>query len=298
MSKMSNLMPYDFMVKHTPQEAWIRGKGLLLWLAFFFSEIGAGIYFVSLFLKLQGGCLLGWLVALVLGGGLHMLYLGRPSRGILMLLKPATSELSRGLWVTLLFGIIGLFQVAPVVSPALPWTGTGIALTGIMGLLCVLMMSHGFLTMSGIRALPFWNSPVLLPLSVVSGIWVGSQFTALLSVLTGHGVYGAEIWARWSLFAFMAFLSVFLLGATHANRTARFSVMHILTQGTRAAFYIGVVAMGVIIPFVITLLLWGTGQEAAHPSTWILALRWFCVLIGDLWMRYVIMKSAHYAPLI
>ena len=56
-------MPYDFMVKHTPQKAWIQGKGVLLWLAFFFSEIGAGIYLVSLFLNVPQGWLFGWLAA-------------------------------------------------------------------------------------------------------------------------------------------------------------------------------------------------------------------------------------------
>ena len=51
----SKLMGYERLTKPTPQEEWIQGKGLLLWLAFFFSEIGAGIYFVSLFLNFRPG---------------------------------------------------------------------------------------------------------------------------------------------------------------------------------------------------------------------------------------------------
>ena len=71
---------YEWMVKATPQREWIESKGLFLWLAFFFSEIGAGIYFVSLFVNLREGLLAGLAITLVLGGILHMMYLGKPSR--------------------------------------------------------------------------------------------------------------------------------------------------------------------------------------------------------------------------
>ncbi len=36
---------FEWMVKATPQREWIEAKGMFLWLAFFFSEIGAGVYF-------------------------------------------------------------------------------------------------------------------------------------------------------------------------------------------------------------------------------------------------------------
>ncbi|MBW2000805.1 MAG: DMSO reductase, partial [Deltaproteobacteria bacterium] len=59
--KRARLMEYEWMVKYTPQREWIEGQGFLLCLAFFFSEIGSGIYFVSLFLNLKAGWLVGWL---------------------------------------------------------------------------------------------------------------------------------------------------------------------------------------------------------------------------------------------
>ena len=80
MSKSSKALGYEWMVKYTPQEVWIKGKGLFLWLAFFFTEIFAGVYFISLFLGLKAGLVVGWLGALILGGIFHMLYLGKASR--------------------------------------------------------------------------------------------------------------------------------------------------------------------------------------------------------------------------
>jgi len=68
--------PYLWMVDFTPQREWIDRQGLLLWLAFFFSEIGAGIYLVSLFLGFRAGSLIGWLTCALLGGGLHLGYFG------------------------------------------------------------------------------------------------------------------------------------------------------------------------------------------------------------------------------
>jgi hypothetical protein len=148
------LMNYEWMTKHTPQEEWIAGKGIFLWLAFFFSEIGAGIYFVSLFLNFRSGLLIGWLVSLILGGLTHLAYLGNAMRIWRVFLRPASSEISRGLWTVLLFGVIGFFQVTPEVISGLPWTGDSSALKTIMGILCILLITHGFLTMNVVKALP------------------------------------------------------------------------------------------------------------------------------------------------
>jgi len=103
------------MTDYTPQEEWIDRQGLLLWLAFFFTEVGAGLYLVSLFFGFWRGCLVGWLFA-ILGGGLHMLYLGKPERAWRAILRPVKSELSRGLIIMSLFLAFGAIQIAPSVS--------------------------------------------------------------------------------------------------------------------------------------------------------------------------------------
>jgi formate-dependent nitrite reductase membrane component NrfD len=294
--KTSRPMSYEWMVRHTPQEEWIEGKGILLWLAFFFSEIGAGIYIVSIFLNFKPGWLFGWLVSLVLGGFIHLAFLGKPLRTWRIFLRPASSEISRGMWVVLLFAAIGFFQVLPVVVSGLPWSGDSSALKVIMGILCILLITHGFSTMSVVRALPLWNSSMMLPLSLISGIWVGSQATELMLLLGGHDISVAEIWARWSLLSYMGALLIFLWGCLHSSETTRISIKGILTGVFSAYFYVGVVAVGIIIPLIITVFIWG--NEAASVSGGLLSLRFICGMIGDLVMRYNIMKGALYSPLI
>jgi len=62
--------PYDWMVQDTPQEEWIRRRGSLLWLAFFFIELGAGIFFMSSIFGSSLSMLIGWLVCAIFGGRL------------------------------------------------------------------------------------------------------------------------------------------------------------------------------------------------------------------------------------
>ena len=284
------------MTKYTPQEEWIAGKGIFLWLAFFLSEIGAGIYFVSLFLNFPPGWLIGWLVSLVLGGIVHLAYLGNPMRGWRIFLRPATSELSRGLWAILVFAVIGFFQVLPVAISGLPWTGNSSVLKAIMGILCILIILHGFLTMHVVRALPMWNSSMIIPLSLASGIWIGSQSVEMMAFISGRELIAAELWARWSLLSYMGVLAMYLFGTAHSSEAARVSIQGLLKGDSSIRFYIGVVVIGLIIPLIITLVVWGNGVEKLGGGT--LFIRFICVLIGDLMMRYSVMRSAVYSPTI
>lgn len=289
-------MEYDWMVKYTPQREWIEGQGVFLFLAFFFSEIGAGIYLVSLFLDFRWGSICGWLVALLLGGFIHLGFLGHPMRAWRILLQPATSELSRGLWVILLFAILGFFQILPHVFNGLRWTGEGTAIKITMGILSVLIIIHGFLTMNVVRALPFWNSSMIIPLSLASGIWVGAQTAEFMMKMSGHALYLAELWSRWSLLGYIALLTMYLWGTYHSSDTAKESTKRLLTVDSSLRFYLGVVVVGIIIPVIITIVIWTGGVEELRGST--LFIRFLCVLTCDLTMRYSIMKSAIYTPII
>ena len=40
---------YEWMTQNTPQTEWIERRGIFLWLAFFFIELGAGMFLVASF---------------------------------------------------------------------------------------------------------------------------------------------------------------------------------------------------------------------------------------------------------
>jgi formate-dependent nitrite reductase membrane component NrfD len=293
------MKPYLWMMDFTPQREWIDRQGLLLWLAFFFSEVGAGIYLVSLFLGFWIGCLVGLLSCALLGGGFHLAYLGKPERVWRAIFRPQTSELSRGTILLGLFLIFGVLQLAPSLSyfSGLPWESSSLFFKIVMPILGLFVIIHGFVTLSVISALPFWNSAIVPVLSLASGIWLGTQIVVGL----GLGISQNEVLvplepvARLSLFSYV-FLTIFYLwNAKHSSLAAQQS-LKMLTKGELAPlFYVGVVLIALIVPTLLTILIYA---KSIDPTAGVLYLRVGCAIVGDLTLRYCIMKAARYFPLI
>lgn len=282
----SHLKPYEWMVNATPQQEWIDRKGVFLWLAFFFTEIGAGLYFISLFYQYQPGFILGWLIALILGGGVHILYLGNPFRAWRMLMKPQTSELSRGMWIIGFFAVAGFIQMVT--------SNYGPIFNVIMGITTLLIISHGFMTMNVIRALPAWSSTMVIPLSIISGVWIGCQIFQFMLAVSGNPIAQSfEIWAEILLIVYFVSVLAYVWGTFHSSETAGESIALMLKGDLAKYFYGGVVLIGFVLPLLITFKMWGGDINAA-----LIFIRLALIFAGDLAMRYIIMKSAMYQPLI
>ncbi|MCF6246687.1 MAG: DMSO reductase [Desulfobacula sp.] len=284
----SGVKPYEWMINPTRQRQWIDKQGVFLWLAFFFSEIGAGLYFVSLFYQYKPGLVLGWLITLILGGLVHVAYLGNPFRAWRMIMKPNTSELSRGIWIIGAFAALGLLQM--VTSG-----GFNIVFNVIMGILCLLVISHGFATMKVIRALPAWISNMVLPFSIISGVWIGQQALQLMFVFGGQAelVSGMEVWAEAFYFIYFLCLVLYVWGTWHANEIGAASIKMMLSDELKQITLIGVVGLAVVLPLVLTLIMWG-----GDTNGFMVFLRLASVFAGDLAVRYIVMKSAVYKPLL
>ncbi len=282
-------MAYEWMIKATPQREWIEKKGIFLMLAFFLSEIGAGIYFLSMLINNQGGMIFGWILTLVLGGGVHMYYLGNPFRFWRIFLKPRTSELSRGVWAILFFAILGFGQIVNCSFC------NSIYVKILMGIICVLLIMHGFATMNTMRSLPSWNSSVTLPLSVFSGLWVGYQIVEIiLSQSSIKLSVDPSTWALALLSAYVLCLITYLWGTTHSSDVAKLSIRQMLTGEDSKIFYLFVIGAGIVVPLIITMIM----NQGNVDSTMLLIIRLIAVFAGDLALRYTVMKNAYYTPLI
>ncbi len=282
----TDLKPYEWMVNATPQQEWIDRKGIFLLIAFFFTEIGAGLYFISLLYKYNAGLILGWLIALILGGGIHMLYLGNPFRAWRMLMKPMTSELSRGMWIIGVFAVTGFIQMVT--------QSFGPVFSVIMGIITLLIISHGFMTMNVVRALAAWSSTMVIPLSVISGVWVGSQIFQFMAAASGNILAQKfELFAEVMLFVYFTSVLAYIWGTSHSSNTGEESIGLMVKGYLAKYFYGGVVLLGFIIPLLITLKMWGGDINA-----FLIFLRLALIFTGDIALRYIIMKSAVYQPLI
>ncbi|MDY6855989.1 MAG: NrfD/PsrC family molybdoenzyme membrane anchor subunit [Thermodesulfobacteriota bacterium] len=289
--------PYEWMVKFSPQKEWIMNQGLLLWLAFFFIELGAGTYFVSLFLNSLWGMVIGFIITTLIGGGLHLLYLGRPSRfwRILWSTGWRNSWVSRGLIFIVIFIGVGISHLA-----LYKFSGPDAAfpLGIVMYVISFLCIIYGGFAMSYVNAIPLWNTPLLPVLYVVSGLWGGAGLAMGVALGTSDSVMMAivETWVRILLISFLFLVIVYLWTMTYGMPAGKQSVSVILRAPLAPLFYVGVLWIGIFVPLMVVIYAFAVGIETV-PS-YLLVMAILFELVGDLCIRYCILKGGLYAPLI
>jgi formate-dependent nitrite reductase membrane component NrfD len=287
--------PYDWMVKYTPQAEWIERRGILLWLAFFFIELGAGTFFVAAFFGVLPIMLTGWLLCAVIGGGFHLVFLGKPLRFWRILLSSGwkTSWISRGLIFVFLFLVLGLIHM--ILSQ---WGNPSTALLAAANIFAFLTVIYGGFAMNYINGIPLWNSALLPILYLISGIWGGAEVTLGLT-LAGAGAsagLAAEEWIRLLLTGFLILIPVYLLSVRYTSVTGQASVRLIVQGKWSPLFWIGVVIIGMLIPLITVICSFFLGLEAIPAAVFYAAI--LCGLLGDLIVRYLILRCGMYNPLI
>lgn len=292
---MIQTRPYEFMVSYTPQTQWIEKGGIKLWLAFFFIELGAGMFFVASLLDNLWAMSIGWLLCAVLGGGFHLLYLGKPLRFWRMALSSGwkTSWISRGIIFVSLFLFLGfihmLLMQSGIRSPGL------IVAADIFAFLTVI---YGGFAMNYVNGIPLWNTALLPILYVVSGLWGGAEVTLGIALGSGGVVAGkaVEEWIRVLLIGYLLLVPVYLMSVRYTSSTGQVSVSYMLKSQWSVLFWVGVVALGMIIPAVAVINSIVTDIETISMTFLYSAI--LSGLIGDLAMRYLILRCGVYGPLI
>jgi sulfite dehydrogenase (quinone) subunit SoeC len=292
---MIQTRPYEFMVSYTPQTQWIEKGGIKLWLAFFFIELGAGMFFVASLFDHLGAMVLGWLLCAVLGGGLHLLYLGKPLRFWRMAFSSGwkTSWISRGILFVSLFLLLGLVHMA-LLQSATRFT-TLLVAADIFAFLTVI---YGGFAMNSVNGIPLWNTALLPVLYVVSGFWGGAEVTLGIVLSSGGMVVGTAIeeWIRILLIGYLLLIPVYLMSVRYTSSTGQVSVNYMLQSQWSSLFWIGVVILGMVIPVTAVINSMVTGLEGISMAFLYVAI--FSGLIGDLAMRYLILRCGVYGPLI
>jgi sulfite dehydrogenase (quinone) subunit SoeC len=287
--------PYEFMVAYTPQTQWIEKGGIKLWLAFFFIELGAGMFFVASLFDHLLAMSVGWFLCAVLGGGLHLLYLGKPLRFWRMAFSSGwkTSWISRGIIFVTLFLGLGLVYILLT-----QWASRFTPLLVAANIFAFLTVIYGGFAMNYVNGIPLWNTALLPILYVISGLWGGAEVTLGIALHTGGIEVGAAVeeWIRILLTGFVLFIPVYLISVRYTSSAGRISVRYMLEGKWAWLFWIAVVIVGMAVPVTAVLSTLFTGLEAVSPVfLWSAIL---CGLIGDLALRYLILKCGMYGPLV
>ena len=322
-----HIKPWEWMVKPTPQEEWIEGKGLLSWLSFFSVAIGAGMYFVAVIVNYPWAMVTGYLVCLVVGGGTKVIDLGKPTRawrmlinydgegglmGAMMLLfkNPAkfikmfmnsgwrTSWISRGMYFIGLFTILGLVHI--ILTFVVANEATGIAnlgsVTGVFAILMiivsVLVTVYAGLLIGYVKAIPLWGS-AMMPLFFVASGFLGGAALVLAGRMNNASAIG---WLQIMVLAYVAVVIIYLWNAWSQKGASKYSVQQMIKGGGMLPiiFYVGVVLLGILWPVATVIISFVSNADL----TALLAVAIAGVLIGDLSMRYLIMRCGTYTPLI
>ena len=302
------MVTHEWMVKPMQQTEWIEGQGLLIWLAEVFSALGMGLYLVSLFLGNWWGCLAGWFIIVALKLPFHFFYLGKPWR-FWRAIPPftnawRTSWIARGMFFTTAFAGFAFVQLVTtylldhgMVGQSAIGLVTGIdwIMRGLAGVFSLLTGIYCGFMMSFCKSVPFWNTGLLPIVFVIMGLADGLALIMGIGLITQNvDFHTIETATRWFLIINALLISTYLINASYQSTTAELSVKQLIVGRVAAAFWIGVVILGITVPLLISIVSIFAGE--ASPPLLIIAI--FCHTVGAFALKYCVLKVGIYRPIL
>ena len=305
------MKPYEWMVKYTPQTEWIERRGIMVWIAEVFTTLGFGLYMVSLaFDSLTAGLtgfialVASWIIIMFFKVPIHLAYFGKPLR-FWRTLPPFTSAwktswFTRGILVTIMFGTFAFIQI--VIAAVSRFAGLlpvnsepEIAFKVLSGTSAVIMGIYGGLIMNFCKSVPFWKSNLLPVVFFLAGIADGFGLTVGISLIRGGAdMELAELGTRWTLVASAVILIAYLVNAGLRSPAARLAVTDLTRGHSVIAFWLGVVALGIIVPLAISL----AGPLAGTAYGPLLILAVVTHTAGAFALKYCLLKEGIYRPIL
>jgi protein NrfD len=305
------MVTHEWMVKPMAQAEWIQGKGMLVWLAEVFSALGTGLYLVALFFSQSypkaafWGGIFGWVGIAIFKLPLHLAYLGKPWR-FWRSFPPfsnawRTSWFARGIVFTMIF--LGLAVVQLVLQGLIGYgkaTGSGIDAANwvfmvLAGVACVMTAVYCGFAMSFCKSVPFWNTGLLPFVFLIMGIADGMALIMGVGLVTGQEVIAAAEQATRILLIVNAFLIItYLVNASYQSTTGGLSVKELVRGHVAWVFWLGIVLLGIAVPFVISVVSYFTGES----TTGLLVFAICCHTVGAFSLKYGVLKVGIYRPLL
>ncbi len=283
---------HEWMIKPTYQTEWIDRRGIFLWLALYTGGLGGGLYLVSLFFNSLPGMLTGLLIVAVLKGSFHIAFLGKPLRFWRIMFRPQTSWLARGFIFVVLF--VGSATIQVILSYTMPGSVLELLFKIAAGMMAFGVAIYTGFVLNNVKAVSFWNSPLLPLLFIMCGILGGFGLITLIGVLGGDiNVHLAETGSRWLLIINVLLIVIYLWTAVKRDDTGKRSVIDQMRGKSSFAFWAGVVVLGIIVPLIVAVFSYFTGEATSA----VLIAGVVCEILGGMALRYCILKAGIYKPL-
>ncbi len=278
----------DFRLGYRHQDEW----GFKIAFAFFFGEVGAGLFFVSAFYNYLVGMIIGWVMVTVCKPTALFMHLGQPLRAWRAIMHLDRSWISRGLFFSILYTGFG---GGHILNLKYHIVGGGLAtFIYVIGMLaCLGVMIYLGFVLSYSAAIPLWDTALMPIISLTYGLMGGVTLMLLfaqnfLNANAPHAVEMLEM-AELGLVLFCGVLLwSFLHGAAYGPSAARKSVTLLLKEKF-AKYFIPLVC---IVGIVIVALLSAFGPT----NTAVLLIIAVCELIGDIGLKLLLFKAGTYEP--
>jgi len=280
------IAPHRFAYGFYPQTWW----NWLIGSAFFFGEIGAGLFLVSLLGDHALGMLVGYLIVMIGKNTSHLLYLGRPERFWRAAMRPDRSWIARGIWATGIFGITGAMLLLPRWF-SLGWQPQGAlnsAVIWMAGLSALFIMFYDGLVMNMSAAIPFWDTGLLPLLCLTYAALGGTTLSLTLRELTGEGAAVPVMLVQTEYILLLTNLVLLGLYLAHIRSWAPAAreTVRMLLRGRYAPVFLGLVlAVGLVATLLLALV------HSRMHATWLVVLIAACELIGDFALLMVLLKA-------
>ena len=292
----------EFVVDFRPQTEW----GWLVVIAFFLAGIGSGLFFMSQLVgtwaKINSPAI-GALGVAIVAIGTSIVFitdLGRWGRFWRVLANPATSWISRGVLLIILFTLFAALTLLAQSGAGMPWSDTslGQVFRTLAFLAAFGVMAYSGFVLSFSPAIPFWNG-TLLPLFFILYALMGGLAAIFASLpFLGQGVNLPllEVIEFWLIISAIAFFSIYLLNMGYSTAAARRAVRLLLKGELALTFLGGVLVLGLIVPLAITLFVYLADLSLVPASTW-LAIAGAFELFGGVLFRHTFIRAGIYEPL-
>jgi formate-dependent nitrite reductase membrane component NrfD len=269
----------------------------------FLAGVGGGAFLTGVIADLAGGS--DWMtvsqigvflgVPCVLIGTMFLLAdLGRPINAWRVWMKPKTSWIARGTIIIVIFMVFAAIETAWWIWPfpgPLADNESARHIIGVLGaIFAFLTVIYTGLLLGYSQPIALWNTALLPVLFFVSAVSTGIMAIVLIAQVLG--VAGPQLALLANIDAVILVFEMFVLIVFlyNAYRTveSRFSAKRILAGAVAPSFWLGVVACGLLIPFVLEL-------QGGHGIAATLAA--LLGLFGGLCVRYSVLAGGTLSPI-
>jgi formate-dependent nitrite reductase membrane component NrfD len=297
------MVTHKWMVEPMPQREWIERRGLMVFIAETFTSLGSGLYLVSLFMNNWWGMLAGWLIIMFLKLPIHLAYFGKPLR-FYRTIPPfsnawKTSWFARGILFTIFFSGFAFIQLVfgqPNIAEFIGPTAAPVYYVfGVLGGVFALMTGvYGGFIMNYCKSVPFWNTWILPVVFILAGIADGFALIMGISLAGGGSdIAIAEFWSRIILVINALLITAYLVWASHSSTVSRLSARQLIVGHVAIVFWLGIVVLGIIIPFVISI----SSLFAGEATSNLLIIAIVCHTLGAFALKYCLLKVGIHRPI-